>query len=170
MSMRFQHSDATGRRTSWHDCVSRSAGWSRTGVSSLPVNSRSSIRASGRTVPGCQRRWASRCEAPSASMNRLGGVTHAASIRVHRLTDPGPVARPEPIVDRSTTYPEAPRQLRLRGALFQIVLQQHPGLHPCIRAPTPLRWLRMGLCARGRAVRWSGPSGDTFPLFAGWLG
>ena len=39
----------------------------------------------------------------------------------------------DPIVDRPRVYPEPPRQLRLRNALIQIVLQQHPDLpsvHP----------------------------------------
>ena len=46
---------------------------------------------------------------------------------------PVQLPRPEPIVDRPTTYSEPPRQLRLRDALIQVVLQQHPGLpsmHP----------------------------------------
>ena len=67
------------------------------------------------------------------------GRTRRISSRTGRQI-PVQLARPEPIVDRPTTYPEAPRQLRLRDGLFQIVLQQHPGLpsvHPCAH-PAPL--------------------------------
>ena len=41
---------------------------------------------------------------------------------------PVQLARLDPIMDRSTVHPEPPRQLRLRDALLQVVLQQHPDL------------------------------------------
>ena len=46
---------------------------------------------------------------------------------------PVQLARLGPMVDRRAAHPEAPRQLCLRNALVQVVLQQHPGLpsvHP----------------------------------------
>ena len=53
--------------------------------------------------------------------------------RDRRLEIPVQLARLDPVVDRPPAHPEAPRQLRLRNASIQIVLQQHPRLpsvHP----------------------------------------
>ena len=48
------------------------------------------------------------------------------------------MARLDPIVDRATVHSEPSRQLRLRDALIQIVLQQHPDL-PSIHLHTASR-------------------------------
>ena len=68
----------------------------------------------------------------------VGGqvVGHRRTGRIPSRTGgqiPVQLAGIDPIVDRPTIHPEPPRQLRLRDAPVQIVLQQHPDLpfvHP----------------------------------------
>ena len=71
--------------------------------------------------------------------DRLVGVQLVGHRRTGRIPSrtgrqiPVQLAGIDPIVDRPTVHSEPPRQLRLRDAPVQIVLQQHPGLpfvHP----------------------------------------
>ena len=62
---------------------------------------------------------------------RVQLVRHWRTRRIPSRTGrqiPVQLARLDPIMDRSTVHPEPPRQLRLRDALLQVVLQQHPDL------------------------------------------